>query len=120
MILALLAASASAQELTDPPLHPYNGEPLLRSDGAFLVYLAQAKVRNILDPDGDETRPLRNAEARDSGLAVALARAWKRDVITDGIAATKTMLIACQRETSVVLTTALMRSDPQQAHCFRF
>lgn len=118
-MLCLVVLPAFAQELTDLAVD-LRGDHLLRSDGAFLVYLAQGKIRNILDPEQDEARPLRNTPLRDSELAIALARAWKRDFIADGIEATKNMLLQCQRETSVVLTTPLMRSDPQQAHCFRF
>jgi hypothetical protein len=61
-----------------------------------------------------------NLPAPETALSVALGRAWKRDFIEEGVEGTRNMLLECQRETSLLLTMLFMRSDGQQAHCFRF
>lgn len=53
-------------------------------------------------------------------LARAIAGARKKDMLEQGVEASREALLACQRETSAVLTTPLMRSDSQRDHCFRF
>lgn len=68
----------------------------LASGGAFFVHSRQRKDPAVLDLDSDGDSKSRNS-------VVINPRAPE-----------------CQRETSVVLTTPLMRSDAQQAHCFRF
>jgi hypothetical protein len=91
------------------------------SDGAFFVHSSQRKGSTVLDSyAGGNGVVIINPRAPENALAVALARAWKRDFIEEGVEETRNVLLECQHETSVVLTTPLMRSDAQQAHCYRF
>ncbi|MBA5635515.1 hypothetical protein H3H37_00330 [Duganella sp. LX20W] len=95
------------------------------SEGAFFVYSSQRKSPRVLDLDADEGPKSRDTvvikpRATENALAVALSRAWKRGFVEEGVEETRNVLLECQHETSVVLTTPLMRSDAQQAHCFRF
>lgn len=53
-------------------------------------------------------------------LGRAIAAAAKKGLLEQGVEASRDALLACQRETSTVLTTPLMRSDSQRDHCFRF
>jgi hypothetical protein len=53
-------------------------------------------------------------------LERAIAGAAKKGLLEQGVEASRDALLACQRETSAVLTTPLMRSDSQRDHCFRF
>lgn len=55
-----------------------------------------------------------------SPLATAIGRATKKGIIELGVEGYTEVLIQCQRAQSVVLTTPLLRSDAQQAHCYRF
>lgn len=97
----------------------------MASDGASLVRSAQKKMPGILHTQlDDEVSTARRIvminPAPNTALSVALARAWKRDFIEEGVEESRKMLLDCQRETSVLLTMPFMRSDGQQAHCFRF
>jgi hypothetical protein len=56
----------------------------------------------------------------ESALSRAIARAVKKDFIERGVEESAEILIQCQKAQSVVLTSPFMRSDSQQAHCFRF
>jgi hypothetical protein len=55
-----------------------------------------------------------------SRFALAIGRAAKKGVIELGVDDYTEILIQCQKSRSVVLTTPLLRSDAQQAHCYRF
>jgi hypothetical protein len=57
---------------------------------------------------------------RESAFAGAIRQAAKKGVIELGVEASAEVLIQCQKAQSVVLTTSFMRSDSQQAHCYRF
>ena len=98
----------------------------MASDGAFLVRSVQRKTPDVLHMKfDDEVSTAKrivviNSPAPETALSVALAKAWKRDFIEEGVEGTRNMLLECQRETSVLLTMPFMRSDGQQAHCFRF
>lgn len=61
-----------------------------------------------------------SASTRDTRLSQAIAGAAKKDFIEAGIEETKRALIECQQETSAVLVMPSLRSDSQQAHCYRF
>jgi len=82
----------------------------------FVTHPVIQKFRNLLRDEASSPAP----KAPNPTPAQALARAWKRDLIEEGIEETRNTLLQCQRETSLVLTTPLMRSDAQQAHCSRF
>lgn len=53
-------------------------------------------------------------------IARAISDAAKPDVIATGIAASTEVLLACQREQLSTLTLPFMRSESQQAHCYRY
>jgi hypothetical protein len=55
-----------------------------------------------------------------SRLALAIGRAAKKGIIELAVDDYTEILIQCQKSRSVVLTTPLLRSDAQQAHCYRF
>lgn len=57
---------------------------------------------------------------RESAFALAIKQAAKKGVIELGVEASAEILIQCQKAQSVVLTTSFLRSDSQQAHCYRF
>jgi hypothetical protein len=57
---------------------------------------------------------------RESAFARAIGQAARKGVIELAVEAYSEVLIRCQKEQSTVLTTPFMRSDSQQAHCFRF
>ena len=82
----------------------------------FVTHPVIQKFRTLLRDEAASQAPM----APNTTPAQALARAWKRGFIEEGIEETKNTLLQCQRETSVVLTTPLMRSDAQQAHYGRF
>jgi hypothetical protein len=46
--------------------------------------------------------------------------AWKKDPAEANLKAWSDVLIKCQQATNPAWTTALMRSEPQQAHCYRY
>ena len=57
---------------------------------------------------------------RDPPLVLALQRAWKRGVVELAVEGYTNVLVECQKQQSPTATVALMSSDSQQAHCFRF
>ncbi|MES2322248.1 MAG: hypothetical protein V4633_08310 [Pseudomonadota bacterium] len=57
---------------------------------------------------------------QESKFALAIARSAKKGIIEESVEAYSEVLIQCQKERSVVLTTPLLRSESQQAHCYRF
>lgn len=64
-------------------------------------------------------RPL-GAPRRQTPFARAVDQAWKLDAAEANIKAWTEVLIKCQQATNPAWTTALMRSEPQQAHCYRY
>jgi hypothetical protein len=87
----------------------------------FVTHPVARKIRNLVrDDEASHPTKINSPRPQTASLSQSLVRAWKRDFIEDGIEETKNSLLQCQRETSVVLTTPLMRSDAQQAHCSRF
>ncbi|KAB8066836.1 hypothetical protein [Janthinobacterium violaceinigrum] len=102
-----------------------NIEHFMASDGASLVRTIQRKLPGVLHMPSDGKVPAYttveiNSPASDTALSMALARAWKRSWIEKGVDNAKGALLACQRETSLLLTVPFMRSEGQQAHCYRF
>lgn len=55
-----------------------------------------------------------------SSLAKAIDGAHRKGVIESGVEAYTEVLTQCQRETSQLQIVPFMRSDSQQAHCYRF
>jgi hypothetical protein len=123
---ALVASLSHAQGSKISDTYLDTSYQFMASDGASLVRSAQKKMPGILhtqlddEVSTDRRVVMINSAAPNTALSVALARAWKRDFIEEGVEETRKMLLDCQRETSVLLTIPFMRSDGQQAHCFRF
>jgi len=57
---------------------------------------------------------------RRSPFASALHSARKHGIAELALEGYGKVLIECQKQQSPAATTALMRADSQQAHCFRF
>jgi hypothetical protein len=119
-----LAMLCAACMIAAPPAHePGRDSITTASDGAFQVRSAQAQTPDLLKLDDDlaaQKIAQLNPQLRATALATALARAWKRGFIEEGIEETKNTLVACQRETSLLMIMPFMRSEGQQAHCYRF
>lgn len=82
---------------------------------------------SILEPrthQGDrqhrESSDWTSVRRRDPPLVSALQRAWKRGAVELAVEGYTKVLIECQKQQSPTATVALMSSDSQQAHCFRF
>ena len=55
-----------------------------------------------------------------TAAARALDHAWKKDAAEANLKAWSEVLLKCQQATNPAWTTAIMRSEPQQAHCYRY
>jgi hypothetical protein len=89
------------------------------SEGSALLRQSQVamdadKTRGRVASQLSVQRPLAKTPS------VVIERAWKKDWIEEGVEASRAMLIDCQKETSVVLTTSSLRSSSQRDHCYRF
>lgn len=83
---------------------------------------AQPGVRPALDvspPRDSFGRPL-SAPRRQTPFARAVDEAWKKDASEANLKAWSEVLVKCQQATNPAWTTALVRSEPQQAHCYRY
>jgi len=96
-----------------PSVRPTSVEnlPMLKSD--HRVTMGATRHANQIEQSAD-------FRARESAFALAISRAAKKGVIELGVEASAEVLIQCQKAQSVVLTTSFLRSDSQQAHCYRF
>ena len=61
-----------------------------------------------------------NPPLRESRLALAIGKAVRKGIVERSVEGYTEVLIQCQNDKSTVLTTPFMRSDSQQAHCYRF
>lgn len=117
--LLIVANSADAAPGVDVP------EQFSSSTGAYFVRSNQRGIPRLLSINS-EIATSNNKVILDkfsnskTEFSIALAKAWKPDAIQEGVEATKNMLLDCQKETSTMLTTPLVRSNSQQEHCFRF
>lgn len=66
------------------------------------------------------TAGVQSAQTRHSRFISSIEGAWKKGFVERGVEGSTQALIQCQKEQSPALTTPFMRSDSQQAHCFRF
>jgi len=108
-VLAILAQGSQAQ--TPDPLQSAPIVDLRRLSGPrWDAALTSVRERR--------TAPL--PPHTESPLALAIGRATKKGVIELGVDAYTEVLIQCQKNQSVVLTTPLLRSNAQQDHCYRF
>lgn len=64
-------------------------------------------------------RPLASPQ-RETAAARAMNEAWKKDASEANLKAWSEVLVKCQQASNPAWTTALMRSEPQQAHCYRY
>lgn len=101
-LLLPLSASAWAGELELPAAKP-----------ALRAPLDVGPARDIFG------RPLA-APQRETAAARAMNEAWKKDASETNLKAWSDVLVKCQQATNPAWTTALMRSEPQQAHCYRY
>jgi hypothetical protein len=69
-----------------------------------------------------DAQPVRVAATpvRASPFVLAISQAAKKGIVEAGVEGYSEVLIQCQKTQSVVLTTPFLRSDSQQAHCYRF
>lgn len=110
--LALCLACGAAQSAD--PRAAIQGGSALTSSGALVA-------RRTLDKGLLEFATIRRPpNAGDTPLSLAIASAAKKDFIEAGIEESRRALLECQKETSAVLVMPSLRSDSQQAHCFRF
>ncbi|MBC3878513.1 hypothetical protein H8K38_11885 [Undibacterium sp. FT79W] len=82
-----------------------------------------SQIRNVLIVDAvRENDRWFNPEKKmkESSLAKAIADAHKKNVAENTIQAYTKVLRQCQRETSQLQTVPFMRSESQQAHCYRY
>lgn len=101
-LLLLASASAWTGELELPAAKP-----------ALRPQLDAATARDSFG------RPL-SAPRRQTPFARAMDDAWKKDPSEANLKAWSEVLIKCQQATNPAWTTALVRSEPQQAHCYRY
>lgn len=90
--------------------------------GEFELPAAKPALRPPLDiaPARDSFgRPLA-APHRQTSVARAMDEAWKKDASEANLKAWSEVLVKCQQATNPAWTTALIRSEPQQAHCYRY
>lgn len=110
LLLALSLACITA--------HADDGQALLNSTAGQLTRSTFAKGLHELKLG---TAPATvKLQSRDAQMSNAIAGAAKKDFIQEGIEASRKALLACQQETSAVLVMPSLRSDSQQAHCYRF
>ncbi|OEZ63631.1 MULTISPECIES: hypothetical protein [unclassified Duganella] len=110
LLLALSLACITA--------HADDGQAMLSSTGGQLTRSTFTKGLHELKLG---TAPAAvKLQSRDAQMSSAIASAAKKDFIQEGIEASRKALLACQQETSAVLVMPSLRSDSQQAHCYRF
>ncbi len=63
---------------------------------------------------------VRPAPVGGSRFARAISQAAAKGIVERSVEGYSEVLIQCQKTTSPALTTALMRSNAQQDHCYRF
>ncbi|MYM95797.1 hypothetical protein GTP90_18205 [Rugamonas sp. FT81W] len=97
---------------------PASGGNALSSQGGLLV--RRTFDKGLKEFGFEAIRAPASASARDTQLPQAIAGAAKKDFIEAGIEESRRALIECQKETSAVLVMPSLRSDSQQAHCYRF
>lgn len=97
---------------------PASGGNALSSQGGLLV--RRTFDKGLKEFGFEAIRAQASASARDTQLTQAIAGAAKKDFIEAGIEESRRALIECQKETSAVLVMPSLRSDSQQAHCYRF
>jgi hypothetical protein len=95
------------------------GEPDSRAAHSSRLSADMAAVIHAGDTRDHSGRP-HGAAPRRSSFARALDEAWRKDAAEANLKAWTEVLVRCQQATNPAWTTALMRSEPQQAHCYRY
>ncbi len=109
VMVCLLLPSAHATETGVEATKPAIAASMLRSP--LMVPLSNA------DP---ATRNSERRQIHPSPVALAFERALKKGIIEQGVEGYTEVLIACQKQQSPLMTAPFLRSDSQQAHCYRF
>ncbi|MBK1890636.1 hypothetical protein Undi14_11370 [Undibacterium sp. 14-3-2] len=87
----------------------------------LLTQVSQIKNVLIIDAVRENDRWFNpEKKMKESSLAKAIADAHKKSVAENTIQAYTEVIRQCQRETSQLQTVPFMRSDSQQAHCYRY
>lgn len=110
--------AAAKRELQSPSVGPFFVHATLAKDLLMSTRdhrLAMGVTQHRPQPD----RPMATY-SRKSPYARAIEKAARRGVVELAVEAYTDVLIQCQKAQSVVLTTPFLRSESQQAHCFRF
>lgn len=107
MVAWLLPAAASAQAEDPAP-------------AATMPSMRQRVDVASLAPERDSFGRARGVPRPQTAAARALDQAWKKDAAEANLKAWSEVLIKCQQATNPAWTTAIMRSEPQQAHCYRY
>jgi hypothetical protein len=122
LVLLAVQMSVSAADLGDRDSDkkaPQISRFLANTSASTLT--SSIPYRILMGPDAGRPEPdLVTPPVRSSPLARAIGKAARKSMIEIGAEASAEILIQCQQATSVVLTTPFMRSDSQQAHCYRF
>ena len=94
---------------------------LFSAHGMNVAALAEGPLRTAgnLRAGPKSTRPNELVVVTDP-LASAIARAAKVGLIESSVEGYSKVLIACQKSRLTIATESLLRSDSQQAHCYRF
>jgi hypothetical protein len=103
LLPASIGAGAGAQELKTPL-------PAVRPP---VDVSALGPMRDALG------RPLESV-VRQTPFARAIGEAWKKDASEANLKAWSEVLVKCQEATNPAWSSALMRAEPQQAHCFSY
>jgi hypothetical protein len=117
----IVQMSAHAAEI-DHVAAPPGGQFSIHAVAAANLLPATTEPRSPIGAGQDPglARRLASAPPRESPFALAIGRAAKKGVIEAAVEAYTDVLIQCQQAQSPVLTTPFIRSDSQQAHCYRF
>jgi len=118
MLCAAVQVAALAGNADDLSGTERNGarDPVRRDAHAAVTHFLRADAQPQRDRLGRSVNPVWTTPL----IARAISDAAKPDAIATGIAASTEVLLACQREQSSTLTLPFMRSESQQAHCYRY
>ena len=92
--------------------------PQMRLSGALhsMPYVTAGDATLFRDSFG---RPL-DVPRLQTPFAQTIDEAWKKDASEANLKAWSEVLIKCQQATNPAWTTVLLRSESQQAHCYRY
>lgn len=108
IVLAMLLAGADLVQAGEPAV------PL-----AKLMHPQHIDLADLASARDSQGRSLA-LRLRQPEVTRAIDAAWKRDAEEDNLKAWSEVLIKCQQATNPAWSTALMRSEPQQSHCYRY